>query len=328
MIECEICKRQFEQITNSHLKKSHKITLIEYKVQFPEAIIVSQNTSKKISNKIKGRERSNDHKQNLSNSIQQGFKNGRQPNRGMLGKKDSKETLERKRVARTGKKHSAKTKDKIGAKHKGKKVPRESVEKQKSSMKIAIANNGGKGFGVGPRSLKFKRRMSEVAKARPIEEKRRRAKLATEGARGRITTPESRERYRCARLKYMKENPEKLPKRMFNTVPELEFEQEIIKLGISYIKQYHSSKPHHLYDFNLENKILIEIDGPYHRDLAVHGGNQEHLNKIIYKDSLKNMAAGKFGMRIYRIPVGQHLPNNWKEILIEQGFDIEKEMVH
>ena len=35
-------------------------------------------------------------------------------------RKDSAETLEKKRIARTGKKHTQEAKDKIGAKHKGK----------------------------------------------------------------------------------------------------------------------------------------------------------------------------------------------------------------
>jgi hypothetical protein len=43
----------------------------------------------------------------------------------------------------------------------------------------------------------------------------------------------------------------------------------------------------------------------------------------VLKDAAKNMAAGKNGLYIARIEVGIGLPEEWKDILLTQGFDID-----
>ena len=35
MIKCEICKKDFQQITFSHLKKAHNISVYDYKILYP-----------------------------------------------------------------------------------------------------------------------------------------------------------------------------------------------------------------------------------------------------------------------------------------------------
>ena len=45
-IKCKICGREFEKITSTHLKK-HNIIVHEYKVQFPDALLVSDGWCKK-----------------------------------------------------------------------------------------------------------------------------------------------------------------------------------------------------------------------------------------------------------------------------------------
>lgn len=51
-IKCEICGREFEQITWNHLRK-HDITEHEYKEQFPDASLVSEGLKRKLLEKRK-----------------------------------------------------------------------------------------------------------------------------------------------------------------------------------------------------------------------------------------------------------------------------------
>jgi very-short-patch-repair endonuclease len=289
--------------------------------QFPGFPIVSSDVSKAISDGLSGKVRSPEHIKNLSNAIQKGYDNGRQANKGKLGKPDSTETIEKKRKARTGKKHTQATKDKIGDGNRGKIMSPESIALNKASNALARELNGG-GFATGPRSDEFKLRMSEIALARTPEEVMKYVERMLAVRRGSKATPEQRITYSHARLKWMMENPDKLPKRMHNTVPEREFEQELITLGLDYKKQYHTSKPHYLYDFLIEDKFLIEIDGPYHYNPKMHE-TVELFEKQVIKDAFKNLMAGQKGFYIYRIPVGQHLPNDWKDVLLEQDFNID-----
>lgn len=48
---CEICKKEFKQITNSHLVKEHGSNIKEYKNNFPNSPIMSENTRKFLSEK-------------------------------------------------------------------------------------------------------------------------------------------------------------------------------------------------------------------------------------------------------------------------------------
>ncbi|MFH1506333.1 MAG: GTP cyclohydrolase I FolE [archaeon] len=54
-VECELCKKKFRTVTNTHLWKEHKITLDEYEEKFPEAITWSKNSRKACSKSTKGR---------------------------------------------------------------------------------------------------------------------------------------------------------------------------------------------------------------------------------------------------------------------------------
>ena len=54
MVACQICDRQFKQITNTHLK-SHGIAIDEYKLRFPNHPIVSDETSRTRSTKMLGK---------------------------------------------------------------------------------------------------------------------------------------------------------------------------------------------------------------------------------------------------------------------------------
>lgn len=264
------------------------------------------------------------HRKALSESLKRGFAEGRSANKGKQGKKDSEETREKKRIAALNRKpHSQATKDKIGKAHKGKTVPREVVERQQASLRLSIKANGG-GFATGPRSQEMRDKMSEIVKARPESEWRPKMEAAWEARRNQEITDDMREKYRQARLRTMRDKPESVGiKVWFDTKPELEFEEELKKRGIKFQKQFHSSNPHYLYDFLIDDSILIEIDGPWHYKASLHR-SEELFKKMQMRDAAKNLAAVKLGFRIARIEVGQKLPPDWFEILIIQGINLDE----
>lgn len=106
-IKCKICGKELEWINSSHLRK-HGISQEEYKRRFPHAPIIKDEISNKLSKNAKKRQKSNSnfgfdrgksnpghnksekHLKNLKNSINRGFKNGRE----VWNKGETKETNE------------------------------------------------------------------------------------------------------------------------------------------------------------------------------------------------------------------------------------------
>lgn len=241
-------------------------------------------------------------------------------------RKDSIETLEKKRMARTGKTHTQAAKDKIGAKHKGKKRTPEEIDKWRDSYARYIEENGSPMLGKD-RGEAFKRRMSEVAKARSPEMVAEKVRQMNEARRGSKATDEQRERYSQARLKYMQDNPEKLVPKLFNTRPEREFAAELDNRGIRYDRNVQIGG--RVYDFRLEGMVLIEIDGPYHWHYKMYGNKNMPDEKRVAlfeeakkKDVYKNELAVKHGYTLYRIKVEGSLPVNWIAQLSNQGLQI------
>lgn len=89
-IKCMICGREFEQITGSHLKKEHKLTMQEYREMFPDASLISDETGQKISLALIGREIT--WKEKISESS--------------MGKKHTEESKQKMSISRKGKKFS------------------------------------------------------------------------------------------------------------------------------------------------------------------------------------------------------------------------------
>lgn len=279
--QCKECGKFFGQITGKHVKTHGFDTVSQYLEKYPGTATVR-------------------------------------------ARKDSLATLERKRLARTGKTHTAEAKAKIGLKHRGKTRTPEEIAKWRESYRQYLNQYGSPMLGKD-RGAAFKKKMSEIAKARPKELVDAKVKMMLEARRGSKASAEQRDRYSAARLKYMAENPDKLPRQMFNTVPELEFEAELAQRGILFERSVHIRN--RVFDFKILPNILIEIDGPYHRRLgmyiSMHATDDEKIEKlmnIIERDKRKDMMARELGYLVYRIPVGQHIPNNWYEILKNQGF--------
>lgn len=239
---------------------------------------------------------------------------------------DSEETLEKKRIARTGKTHTQEAKDKIGAKHRGKTRTAEEIDKWRTSYAEYLKENGSPMTGKD-RGEAFKKRMSEVAKARPPELVQQKLEQMWAARRGSNATDEQRERYSQARLKYMEENPDKLGMKLFNTIPELEFEKILNDKKITYKKSVRIGGK--LYDFLINETVIIEIDGPYHWNKNLYGSKAdldeikiEGLNRTKLRDKNKNDIAIANGYKIYRIQVNQHIPDNWVEQLRQQGCNM------
>lgn len=281
MFPCMECGRLYAQITGKHVKKHGYSTVAEYLEKYPGAQTVE-------------------------------------------ARKDSPETIAKKRIARTGKKHSEEAKAKIGAGNRGKKMSGEAIDKWRVSYRKYLDEHGSPMLGKD-RGDAFRKKMSEIAKARPKEMVDAKVAMMLEARRGSKATLEQRERYSAGRIKYMLENPDKLPRKLFDTVPELEFEAELTNRNINFERSVHLGN--RVYDFKIGSNVLVEIDGPYHHRLGMYirtdASDEDKVEKLmntIQRDRGKDKKARDLGYFIYRIPVGQHLPKDWYDILLEQGF--------
>jgi len=238
---------------------------------------------------------------------------------------DSPETIERKRLARTGKRHSEEAKARIGAGNRGKKMSAEATDKWRKSYARYIEEHGSPMLGRD-RGEAFKKKMSAIAKARPKELVDAKVSQMLAARRGSKATPEQRERYSAARIKYMLENPDKLgPTKLFNTRPELEFEKELQDRLVPYRKNVPIGG--YLYDFLINDDLIVEIDGPYHYDKNLYGSKTdpesmklEGLARTQAKDAKKDKRASELGYKLYRIKVGGKLPDDWYQQLLEQKW--------
>lgn len=239
----------------------------------------------------------------------------------------SDETKSKMRASRLGYKHSHETKIKIGKKHKGKTRTIEEIDKWRVSYAQFLKENGSPMQGKD-RGDAFRQRMSDVARARTPDQVQAKVEQMWAARRGSKATDEQRERYSQARLKYMQENPEKLPPKFFDTRPERDFAAELDRRNVTYIRSFHLTN--RVYDFKIDEDILVEIDGPYHRDpMFIFGGPEASeedrirmLEKVIERDKGKDKLAERNGYSIYRIAVTNKLLPDWYDQLKRQGFDL------
>lgn len=144
----------------------------------------------------------------------------------------------------------------------------------------------------------------------------------SEANTGREVTVEHRMNYRNARIQYMSNYNGNGKGVFYDTKPELEFEKELKKLNVPYSKQFHTKQPHFNYDFLLWDCILVEIDGPYHRNPKMHS-SQEMFEMTVMRDELKNRGAYAHGYLLGRIEVDSKLPVDWYDILVQQGINLK-----
>jgi len=95
MVKCKECGREFRAITHTHLEKDHNMTPEQYIKKYPGTNMVSEETSQKLSSKLKGTKMGDNNparrpniKEAISKSVTQKWKNGNYDNRinGMFGK--------------------------------------------------------------------------------------------------------------------------------------------------------------------------------------------------------------------------------------------------
>lgn len=235
----------------------------------------------------------------------------------------SNETRAKMRASRLGYKHNEETKTKIGNKHKGKKRSAEEINKWRISYSQFLEENGSPMLGRD-RGEEFKKRMSVVAKNRSPELVQQKVEQMWSARRSSKATAEQRERYSQARLKYMEENPDKLLSKLFNTKPEQEFALILDNLGISYKRNVRIVN--RLYDFQINNNMLVEIDGPYHWNYKMYGTRNmlDDERKMLFeeakkRDAYKDQLATDNGYILYRIKVEGAIPTDWKSQLQAQG---------
>ena len=316
-IECEICKKAFPQITGTHLK-SHSITLQEYKNQFPNALIVSDEVSNAISEQASGRIRTDEHKANLSASLQ-GKHLGKTPwNKGQIGML-SDETIQKMSESQTGRTHSEETKQKIGDGNRGKIISVENIEKARNGLLDYYSKRIENGFFHGRNhSEETKQKIGENTKnafANMSPEKiAAAAELRAKKTRGQKRTDEQKERYSIARVKYMSENASKLK----NTKGEITIKTWLEERNIEYKQQYLIEGSRHPYDFYVpSHNTIIEYDGAHHWIgpwWNISGKSEEEraemLEKQKSKDIKETMIAEQAGYKVIRLRgrnnVGDH----------------------
>lgn len=237
----------------------------------------------------------------------------------------SEETRQKQSLARTGRKQSDETKAKIGAGNTGKTRSQEDIDKWRESYAIFLEQNGGSPQKGMKRSEEFCARMSEIAQARDPELVQQKVEAMLCARRGQKMTDTQKENYSEARLKFIEENPDKLIAKLFNTKPEQEFEQILKDRGISYYKNKRIGN--RLFDF-VVGDCAIELDGPYHREVKMHGhkgmsleDRQKILDVTIAKDAYKTQLAQDKGYRVFRLDVTSSLPKDWYQLLQAQGWD-------
>lgn len=235
----------------------------------------------------------------------------------------SDETRAKMSASRKGATHSEEAKAKIGAKHRGKTRTPEEIDKWRASYAEYIKEHGSPMTGKD-RGAAFREKMREIARNRDPALVRAKVEQMWAARRGSKATPEQRERYTAARLKYIEDNPDKLPSKMFNTRPERELAAELDRLQIPYIRNKNIKGK--LYDFVLFENTIIEIDGPYHWNYKMYGNrnmpDEERMalfEEAKKNDIYKNELAKQNGYKIYRIKVEGSLPLDWKEQLCNQG---------
>lgn len=233
----------------------------------------------------------------------------------------SAETRARMSASRTGKKHSPEAKAKIGAKHRGKVIPKESVDRQRESYQKFLESNGGSPQKGYKRSDEFKKRMSHIAQTRDPALVQQKVEQMWAARRGSKATDEQKARYSEARLDFIEKNPDKIIPKLFNTKPEQELEQILVTKNIAYSKNKRVGN--RLFDFVVED-CVIEIDGP-----LMHGNKtmtlEERtllLREMQTRDALKTQLAKENGYRVFRLDVTSCLPKDWYERLKAQGWDI------
>lgn len=328
-VVCAVCKRSYPQITGTHLKR-HGLTVDDYKSYYPGSPTIAGEVINTIRSKLTGIERSDTFKAHVS-AGRKGIVPQNHPAMFMPGHKPSAETLRKKSIAATGRRHTEETKRKIGGSQRGKIVPTDAIERSRLGLLRHYLLNGSvlKGrkqkaeFAAARRETAFKREAAYTPEQRA--EKNRKIGV---GVTGKVRTAEQRDRYSEARSKWMSDNP----LRMCDTKGERTISSRLQGAGISYVRQFRVIDGRHPYDFYLPDyDLIIEFDGSHHWKgvwFGIKGKTvleiEAKLEAQRAKDARENMQAGQAGHWIVRLygtgDVGCEEWGSLEEQLARQGY--------
>lgn len=155
MIDCKICGKQYKTITLTHLK-SHQLTFDDYFLKFPNAKIISEDTSKKLGSKTRIRNLSRDYSkisQKISKTKKQKFEDGTLTiwNKGKSSSEEIKQKISETRKQKfklgkithwnTGRVTSEETKQKISKTNTGRKFTEIQLQNLKEAMAKLITRD-------------------------------------------------------------------------------------------------------------------------------------------------------------------------------------------
>lgn len=305
-IACMVCGQMFPQITGTHLKL-HDLTLSEYKTKFPDSPIVSKEVREKNRDALLGIKRSEESKKKISQG-RRGIRPKAHPRYQKGAWSPTKETRKKMGDARRGRTHTEETKQKIGDAHRGVPETPQAIENNRLAKLEYWKNNESPKLGTSlheehkDKISKGMRAFNESLSPEYREERRQRL---ISYAKGKKRTPEQRERYRKARLKYIEEHPDEW-QRFSETKLELEFKAWCEELDIECWPQYfmHHEGQAHPFDFYLpEYKILVECDGPLHWELPWFATDdpQKFLESQQTQDQFWTQVAEQRGYTVIRL---------------------------
>lgn len=91
-IKCLICNKKFKQVTSTHLKKEHNITMQEYKIKFPNCVIYDEKFCQNIRTRVTKwhSDMSKDVKESISGKISKKHIGLSTWNKGLTASNDSR----------------------------------------------------------------------------------------------------------------------------------------------------------------------------------------------------------------------------------------------
>ena len=143
-VTCLLCGREFDAVTNTHLKSEHGITVADYRKMFPSADLMSEEIKQRIVDSLEGRVVSEETRQKLSES--------NKGNTSALGFRQTEEAKQRMSESKKGREVSEETRQKLSASLLGR-VASEETKRQRSESQKELW-----------RDSEYARMMSEVHK--------------------------------------------------------------------------------------------------------------------------------------------------------------------
>lgn len=201
-----------------------------------------------------------------------------------------------------GKSRSDYTKEKISSKLRGRNIPRDVIEKLRTSLKRSFSSGERSPWnkGLTKESNDSLREMAERKKGRSLVLSEASKKSKSEKLRSHHPSLETRQKMSEIRIKNLLKNKSRF--KWFNTKPELEMKNLLKRYGLNFIHQKKVGK--YIFDFYIPKfNLLIEVDGVYHHGKYVpsSGVYSEVQKKIMKRDVEKTELAKERNFVLVRV---------------------------